>query len=303
MNIDSFLKIGHSHSMCQDYILTGTDPCPYIILSDGCSQAKDSDIGARILCHAALNFLRRSWERLDEITVQELGRDVIVHTENITSQHFNIKIEDLDATLIVAFKWNGVYKVFMYGDGIIYWIKPNDTVQYYNITFKPNAPSYLRYSIDGREDYLRGGPNNTCPRMFIENVAGDQETFFGPLIPYHVTIPEEAVKTLMVASDGVSSMIYKEEVLYKSLYLDMLSELKLYNSSIHRNQGKPFIPLTRINQGVNELNFKTVCSSMTDFKLTKGAFVSRRAKKVLKEYLQQGFVNDDDLSIGCFFEG
>ena len=297
MNIDSFLKIGHSHTMCQDYILTGDDPCPYIILADGCSQSKDSDIGARILCHSALNFLKRNWERLEEITVHELGRDVIVHSE-IISEHFNVRNQDLDATLIVAFKWNGVYKVFMYGDGVIYWIKPDDTIQYYNITFKPNAPAYLRYQIDGREDYVKNGI-----KMFIETVNGDQETFFGPLIPYHVIIPENAVKTLMIASDGVSSLIYKEEVLYKSLYLEMLSDIKLYNSSIHRNQNKPFIPPARINQGVKELNFKTVCSSMTDFKLTKGAFVSRRAKKTLKEYLQQGFVNDDDLSIGCFFEG
>ena len=60
MKIDSFLKIGHSHEQCQDYILTGTDPCPYIILADGCSGAEDSDIGARLLCHTALKYLKKA---------------------------------------------------------------------------------------------------------------------------------------------------------------------------------------------------------------------------------------------------
>ena len=51
-----------------------------------------------------------------------------------------------------------------------------------------------------------------------------------------------------------------------------------------------------------EIDFLYACDHMTDFKNTNGVFLKRRVKKVLKEYLQQGFINDDDLSIGCFHE-
>ncbi len=50
MNTDWFSSQGSQHRINQDYVLSGND---YVILSDGCSMAPNSDIGARLLTHSA----------------------------------------------------------------------------------------------------------------------------------------------------------------------------------------------------------------------------------------------------------
>ena len=46
VNVDHFTKIGKNYLVCEDYILSGVSPTPYIILSDGCSSSKHIDVGA-----------------------------------------------------------------------------------------------------------------------------------------------------------------------------------------------------------------------------------------------------------------
>ena len=64
INVDSFLKKGKQHFICEDYIINSDDrdTMPYIILSDGCSSSENTDIGSRVLVRSALNILD---EKLD----------------------------------------------------------------------------------------------------------------------------------------------------------------------------------------------------------------------------------------------
>lgn len=279
MNIDTFLKIGHSHTICQDYILSGNDPCPYIILSDGCSQSKDSDIGARILCYTTLKFLKRHGDDPGGINAVSFGDKVITEAAYIAKVHFNINIECLDATLIIAYKYSDFYRILMYGDGVIY-IQKQDGINYYRAKYNPNIPYYLRYNIKGKIDYL-----DNDVKYQIDKHDG-QFNPFSSIMPFDLLLDANGVKSLLVASDGVESFIFKEETAYKTLYLDLLRKEKTFETNPERK----------------ELDFVDVCSEFTNFKLTKGAFLSRRVKKVMKEYLKLGFVNDDDVSIGCFYE-
>jgi hypothetical protein len=54
---DIFRRIGATHAVCEDYIIEGNKPFPFIILADGCSTAKNTDMGARILCHLAKQYV------------------------------------------------------------------------------------------------------------------------------------------------------------------------------------------------------------------------------------------------------
>ena len=58
MQVDTFSKIGKTHKICEDYILSGTKPFPYIIISDGCSSSEGTDMGARLLCFLAQQYIR-----------------------------------------------------------------------------------------------------------------------------------------------------------------------------------------------------------------------------------------------------
>jgi len=82
MNADSYFEIGSTHLVCQDYALSGLykDMC-YGIVSDGCSSAENSEIGAQILCHGA-----RYSSLKDMINATEFQIDVDRKTYN----HYSI---------------------------------------------------------------------------------------------------------------------------------------------------------------------------------------------------------------------
>ena len=55
MAADVFYAIGSTHHVCQDFAVANGD---FVILSDGCSSAKDSDWGARLLVKACHNVIK-----------------------------------------------------------------------------------------------------------------------------------------------------------------------------------------------------------------------------------------------------
>jgi len=294
MNIDSFLKIGHGHEICQDYILTGDDPCPYIIIADGCSDAKDSDIGVRILCHAALNHLKKNQSHL-HFDANALGQDIIKEAV-ITKSYFNTKIDCLDATLIIAYKFNGFYRIYMFGDGIFQWTNKDGYRHFNRIYYKPNAPAYLRYRVNGYENYRKAHVAG-----FYQTKRRDVVFAEGPMEPFHQIIDADCVQSLFVASDGIESFQYKEELMYKTRFINLQNGI---------NKAPGDMKIEELKNGYygatfaypSEIGFEEVIKEMTDFKLTSGPFLQRRVKKVMKNYLKRGIINDDDLSIGCFYE-
>ena len=77
INVDHYMTIGSSHQVCEDYIISGTEPFPYIILSDGCSSSKDTDIGARILAQCAKNYLTTFHNLHEDCAKDTLGYKII----------------------------------------------------------------------------------------------------------------------------------------------------------------------------------------------------------------------------------
>ena len=98
---DTFLKIGDQHKVCEDYIIEGFLPVPFIILADGCSSSRDTEMGARILCHLAKQYLYYRGCDLYELDYHKMGSWVI-HNAELTVRHLGLRAECLDATLIVS---------------------------------------------------------------------------------------------------------------------------------------------------------------------------------------------------------
>jgi hypothetical protein len=157
----------------------------------------------------------------------------------------------------------------------------------------PNAPYYLRYWIKGKEQYDTNKVEQhvELKRTFHTNSV---HSIHKAEQVSQTDIPEGQVKMLVVASDGIESFMYKEEETYKTRYLDLLNTLRHSRANVSYDIPTP--------PQIKEINFLDLLKDVTDFKLTKGPFLNRRVKKVLKEHLKNGFVNDDDLSIGCFLE-
>ena len=157
--IDIFLEIGHQHKVCEDYIISGNAPEPFIILSDGCSSSNNTEMGARILCHLAKQYLRYRGNDLHNIDHKKMGR-WIIHNAEMTARQLGLTLNCLDATLMVSYFIDNRLYVFVYGDGVIV-LKKGDEFSYYIVDFSNNAPYYLSYLIDDfRNDLYHQNKNS-----------------------------------------------------------------------------------------------------------------------------------------------
>lgn len=264
IQLDTFRRIGASHTICEDYILSGDDPFKYIILSDGCSSAKNTEMGSRILCYIARQFLlyRSSEYIFPNLDYNEMG-NWIIHNAELTVRQLGLNRTCLNATLIIAYEYDGKYFVYMYGDGV-FILKNDKQVIIVQVDFSPlNAPYYLQYRINpcdmdkyhklGQELILNEIVNgNTIPRR---SYAYDFQAAWN--------YQTETYPTLLICSDGATSF-------YRN-----------------NDRDQP-IPLTEI------------ADEFLAYKLPKGEFLKRRLKRMLKIYDKEGSKHDDDLTVGAF---
>jgi hypothetical protein len=213
MNIeqDSIFLIGKGHPVCQDYALSGVtgDGTPYIIVSDGCSGSAHSDVGARLLAHAAVQTLPELFLLYESLLnrYNSFGLDSILRVQDALV-HLPIEITCLDATLLVAAVIEDQVVVFVYGDGVVMMEKTDGTREIIDISFTHNAPYYLSYllDLDRRMTYLAQSSEaklisrHSASVAYEENVTAAQ--FF--------TWPLSEVKTLVLSTDGATSFNDKD---------------------------------------------------------------------------------------------
>ena len=262
MNTDTFLEMGSNHTICEDYIINGKDPIPYIIISDGCSSSKHTDIGSMIICHLAKQYLKFKTEF--PINYKKLGMWIIHNAESVIKQ-LGLSISCLDATLIVSYEHdNKIYNHF-YGDGCLV-VQAQSDIIIHDIEYSKNAPYYLSYQID----------DSSCKKYDCLNIDKTFHTTYKDgtnskqVEPYHketTIIVYLPVHAILIASDGLQSFIKKEAG-------------KLTQHLTHMDIIEPFI----------------------QFKSIKGEFLKRRLNKQMKAYTNENIHHFDDLSVGAFID-
>lgn len=258
---DTFLEMGSQHKVCEDYIIKGNYPTPYIILADGCSSSNNSEMGARILCHLAKQYLKYRKDDLHELDQRKTG-NWIIHNAEMTARQLGLSTSCLDATLIIAFQLENRIQIFMYGDGVIIR-KIRDLTEVTTIDFAPaNAPFYLSYLVDQeRFDCYHDMKNELVKTIFHNGELKSSETF---AYDAQIFFKGNAFDTLFICSDGISSFISGDR-----------TERKL-------------------------ISHMEILPNLMSFKNTKGEFLKRRAGKELKTLSKSGIHHYDDLSIGAF---
>lgn len=133
---DLFLK-GH-HKICQDYVRIEDN---FAILADGCSSAKHTDIGARILAHARTYY--------DSFIGFTIGKANFIRSE------LSLPSECLFSTLGEIRKENNTLLVNLWGDGVCV-IKSRLNFNVWKISYD-KAPYYpvYDYLTNGRESYIK----------------------------------------------------------------------------------------------------------------------------------------------------
>lgn len=270
INTDTFTEIGKTHRICEDYIISGFDPVPYIILSDGCSSSKHTDTGARILTHLAKKYLKdeanvMGLESLVDINYREMGTSIISQAL-LLAKFLNLNLSNLDATLIVSFFINNSIRIYIYGDGFIIWIDKDKNVRYIEISFNSNAPFYLTYLIDKEKNSIYKEANLHRIERFSDlpnlpdNFESVIETPYNKESYYEFNINESP--TILITSDGISSFIHKD------------NDMTIMTDSI--------------------------VTEFTRFKTMKGEFVTRRIKKAIQDIKTNDIFHLDDITIGGY---
>lgn len=269
MNLDTFIEIGSSHQVCEDYIIKGDDPIPYIILSDGCSSSEGTEMGARILCHLAKQYLK--YRPIFPIVPDELGLWVI-HNAELIARQLGLKLSCLDATLIVSYEVNNLIYVHMYGDGCV--INKNEketTIDYFEYKSPSNksAPFYLSYQIDMNRRSSYYNMQNIKTKITISSDGINQSTtennYTIDLVPTYIFNALEN-SSIMITSDGLLSFCKK---------------------------------INGINKDIVLLD---IVNSITDFKSFSGPYLQRRMIRQMKNYFSEDIHHYDDLSIGSYLK-
>jgi len=271
IHIDHLSKIGKTHKICEDYIISGYDPVPYIILADGCSSSKDTDVGARILCLIAQQYLKYNRDSIQDIDETKMGQYIINRADLLMIQ-LGLDNSALDATLIIAYYDSKVLKIIMYGDGSIISVN-NDRMKIETIDYTKNTPYYLSYNLNRkrRDIYysnkiIKTVTQHYYPHEDLQNdslVVGTQD-YDKEYISAYVIEPDENT-TVLICSDGISTFFNKEQ-----------SEF---------------------------LHLRDFVNDFTSFKTLKGEFLKRRLlskKGAITKLKQKGYEHLDDLSIGAF---
>lgn len=148
--VDSYFEIGTSHIVCQDYAIHGEfNGMKYGIVSDGCSTAEHSEIGAQVLCHVAKHYVTLFYHSgmFKECSIETLssvlGNSILKRADDLRKLYPIIPAA-LQATLLVTVSAHDMVFLFAWGDGIIIECYEDPKLDIITkIDYSANAPFYL----------------------------------------------------------------------------------------------------------------------------------------------------------------
>ncbi len=264
--VDSSYSIGDRHIVCQDYALHGTlNDLEYVIVSDGCSGAEHSEIGAQILCHAAkyqLTLANKSGllkECSLSVLCAFLGNSILKRIDEIR-KIYPINQEALEATLFIAFKKGDSIKVFGWGDGTV--ILNHGSYQGVVEIDHQNKPFYL---IGNWEQHFKKWGIEKFEYRYFEDSVDPKFCAWHPFdhtfqCDYNLEHPDhKSLESITICSDGIGSFQY---------------------------ENKEYIPL--IDMAPEFVNFKSVSEGFVKKRMF---FMKRKAQK-------EGWTHFDDISSG-----
>jgi len=241
MNHDSYFEIGCSHLVCQDYAISGCiDDIHYAIVSDGCSSAPHSEIGAQVLCHVAKYYVETYariglFECLDLNMIANLLKVSICKRANEIQKIYPISPMALQATLMIATATPNELTIVAWGDGII--VTKESFVggtPYYKITeieYPTNAPFYI--TLD-KKAYLMEHPDSKVlwkSHFYCDGTTELHDTREHEDFPPFISRMDikESNGFVALCTDGLKS--YQDENKKPVSFIDMAREVTNFASS------------------------------------------------------------------------
>lgn len=276
MNTNSYYTIGHGHKTCQDYASHGeTENFVYAIIADGCSDAPDSDVGARLITRAFINGLERhlkannivSGGQFDAFDV-DFGRMMqmqVLYSLQPLQQHTGLPDKAFNTTLValVYCKMNNKLYNFIWGDGFVFArYKDKDTIE--EIKYPTNAPYYFSYkACNSEESYKKQFGDNHSDVSFTAITRTDG-----------IVTPTVALK--------YPPYYFSDEVVTDNLEFIGISSDGLGTFSHENGNVIPSLDIVKL---------------VMDYKSLTGDFVERRMNKIAKDNKKTNIQHYDDISV------
>ena len=277
MNGDAFFAIGSQHTICEDYALAGRNPRqPYIILSDGCSSSEHTDLGVRLLGKSAEKLICQtlSSSKPYGTTTEALSHEAFQLSEEslrlaqTCTQNLKIPNTCLDATLLFAYPRKNQLIVHMSGDGVMASRSPQGITVVRILNYSSGAPAYLSYRLDPDRQ-------NRYSQQYGESYT--LETLW-------LDADYRLLRSETIQETGITPVLF---------FLD-LSEIEL---------------LALMSDGVrsfkkdrDSIELPKIIKNLLSFKNTKGAFVTRRARRFISRFCKKhNWSHRDDLSIAALY--
>jgi len=286
MKTDSYYQIGLSHEVCEDYAFSGeiNEHISYAIIADGCSSAEQVDVGARVLVHSAIEFLREyyfssnSIETDKNIFEHKLRNSVIAKSIMVVKQ-LGLPIHSLCSTLIVSIMDKTRANVFMYGDGVVSVKYCNGDVIKYKVEYESGAPYYMIYSTNKEDDIMYTSHyGNTKTIKTKWDTSKDRD--------------------IVINTDTISRYDFEH---YQNTCFSFLNPEVVSVMSDGVNSFREFVDGDNLKLTLEPVDTIKVADRMTDFKNFNGKFVNRRMKRFNKDCAKDGWTHYDDVSIASIF--
>jgi len=262
-NVDCYFTIAKQHLICEDYALAGTEPFPHLIVCDGCSSSVRTDVGARIVAASAQKTLRDHAAAYPGTlpSYTDFGYATI-HRARHVAELLDLPATCLDATLLIAMPVQDEVHVYLYGDGYVATVNQQGALTFTQIAYSGNMPYYLSYwgDLPRKAGYVavqQGGQEALTITTYQDGQAETRAQPYDTPVELTFAMPDATLVALM--SDGVASFMAVEQ-----------------NTKIPT---------------------RDVIAQLVSYKTTKGDFVKRRARRMIKEYEKQGIAPTDDVSI------
>jgi hypothetical protein len=281
MGVDSFYQIGATHHYCQDYALTGTSKqadreIEIAVVCDGCSGSPNTDIGARLLAHALVEYMP-GFRSSGGLRMTEDAERTLNETALRASHMFPYASIDrpncLDATVVALINDSSekVIRAWISGDGVIaFRNRKTREFDLLSVQFMMGAPAYASYSLhEGRRaSYLAFSENGRRDVSFYGSESGQWNTVSMEVgtKPLAFEFDKNDYDLALACSDGAESFQM-------------------------RDTKDPVV-------------VHKVIDRLMDVKNPAGEFMIRRAKRFLtKECEEQGWIHTDDFSVAAIYLG
>lgn len=281
MNEDCYFEIGHSHTICEDYALTGkiNDDISYAIVCDGCSSSNTVDVGARILAHSAKEYLCSRYKGHKEIPTDLDAYGVGLSIITRASPHMAVLMlpyTALDATLLINICWGTQVLTLFYGDGGMLF-KSGDKICYKEVEFPSGAPFYLSYLLEPDREEAYKAKFDLKAIIKYYNVNDD-------------TLEEADEKNI----ENIST----------SDFYNGISGVSDFDgwASIMSDGIKTYQTTDKFGIKQDQLLLSSL-QQISGYKGFKGKFVERRMKRMRQNCEKDGVTHYDDISVATIHMG